>query len=92
MSTELIDELRTLLVHSLRLNRDPESVLPDTQLFGGELELDSLDAMQLLTAIEKHFSVESTDGDLARYPLSTLASIAALLTAKGCGSRNSHPA
>jgi acyl carrier protein len=89
MSTELIDELRNLLVRSLRLSRDPQSVLPDTELFGGELELDSLDAMQLLTAIEKHFSVEITDGDLARYPLTTLTSIAALLTAKGHGTRNS---
>ena len=91
MSTELIDELRELLVQSLRLSRDPRSVLPDTELFGGELELDSLDAMQLLTAIEKHFSVEISDGDLARYPLSTLASIAALLTAKGCVSGDSGP-
>jgi len=90
MPIELIDELRDLLVRSLRLSRDPQTVLPDTELFGGELELDSLDAMQLLTAIEKHFSVEITDGDLARYPLSTLTSIAALLTAKGCSTRNSR--
>jgi acyl carrier protein len=88
MSIELIDELRDLLVRSLRLQRDPQTVLADTELFGGELELDSLDAMQLLTAIEKHFAIEITDGDLARYPLSTLGSIAALLEAKGCRSRN----
>ena len=47
MAADLIDELRQLLTNSLRLDRDPQTIDPDAPLFGGELGLDSLDAVQL---------------------------------------------
>jgi acyl carrier protein len=84
MAADLIDELRGLLVSSLRLDCDPKSIDPHAELFGSTLGLDSLDAVQLVAAIEQHFSVQLSDGDLARSALSTLSSIAALLREKGC--------
>jgi acyl carrier protein len=84
MPADLIDELRCLLVSALRLQRDPQTIDPHAELFGGDLGLDSLDAVQLVTAIEKHFAVEISDHDLARSALATIATIAALLREKGC--------
>jgi len=80
MAADLIDELRHLLVASLRLDRDPGSIAPDALLFGGELGLDSLDAVQFLSAIEKHFGIEVPDRELGRSALDTLSSIAGMLT------------
>jgi acyl carrier protein len=80
---ELMDELRQLVVSALKLPRTPESISPGTRLFGGELGLDSVDAVGFVLAVEKRFSIEITDGDLARFPLTTLRDVAALLGAKG---------
>jgi acyl carrier protein len=80
---ELVDELRRLLVTALRLPRSPEQISPQAQLFGGELGLDSVDAVQFALAVEKQYQIVISDGDLARFPLSTLADFAALLLAKG---------
>ncbi len=82
MAPDLIEELRALLVRTLRLARDAQSIDADAPLFGGELGLDSLDAVQILSAIERHFAVRVSDADLARYSLSTLAGLAQLVRDK----------
>jgi acyl carrier protein len=79
MPADVLDELRILLIATLRLSRDPMSLDPHADLFRGELGLDSLDAVQILTAVERHFGIRVSDGDLARYSLSTLAGLAELV-------------
>ena len=83
MAADLIDELRQLLTNSLRLDRDPQTIDPDAPLFGGELGLDSLDAVQLVSAIERHYQVEIPDAELGRSALATVWSIAELLRRLG---------
>ena len=84
-------ELATLVVESLNLETvTPEQIDPDAPLFGGELGLDSVDAVGFILAVEKRFSIEITDGDLARFPLSTLRDVAVLLAAKGVPSDRGH--
>jgi len=80
---ELMDELKELVVRALNLPRTPASISPSMRLFGGGLGLDSVDAVGFILAVEKRFSIEITDGDLARFPLTTLRDVAALLAAKG---------
>ena len=80
---ELLDELRHLLVAALRLPRAPEEISTETRLFGGELGLDSVDAVEFVQAVEKRFEIAVSDRDLARYPLATLQDFATLLAAKG---------
>jgi acyl carrier protein len=80
---ELMDELRRLVVSALKLPRTPESIGMTTPLFGGDLGLDSVDSVGFILAVEKRFSIAITDGDLARFPLTTLRDVAALLAAKG---------
>jgi acyl carrier protein len=79
----LVDAVRHLIVRSLRLPRNPETIDPDADLFGGEFGLDSVDAVQLVTSIEKHFDIRLSDTELARHPLSSVRAIARLLEARG---------
>ena len=60
-------ELKALLVKELNLQgREPESIDDDAPLFGGELGLDSLDALQLAITIEERFGVRVPEGEEGR--------------------------
>ena len=83
MAADLIDELCELLTNSLRLARDPHTIDPDAPLFGGELGLDSLDAVELVSVIEKHYQVQIPDSELGRSALATVSSIAELIRKLG---------
>jgi acyl carrier protein len=82
------DVVRRLIVQSLRLNRNPEEIAIDADLFQGDLGLDSVDAVQLVTSIEKHFDIHLSDGDLARHPLTSVRAITNLLQIRGLDSVN----
>ena len=54
----LIDFLRRMIITSLKLeDLDPAEIQEGEPLFGEGLGLDSLDALELVVAIEKHFGV-----------------------------------
>jgi acyl carrier protein len=62
-------ELAELVVGSLNLeNIKAEDVDPDAALFGGDLGLDSIDALELALAVSKHygFSLRSDNADNKR--------------------------
>lgn len=52
-------ELAELIVTSLNLeNRSAGDIDPDAALFGGDLGLDSIDALELALAISKRYGVQ----------------------------------
>ncbi|MEO7754994.1 MAG: phosphopantetheine-binding protein, partial [Dokdonella sp.] len=52
-------ELATLLVESLNIDWvKPEQIDPDAALFGGDLGLDSIDALELALAVSKHYGFQ----------------------------------
>ncbi|TAN01992.1 MAG: acyl carrier protein [Rhodanobacteraceae bacterium] len=52
-------ELAKLIVDSLNLeNVAPENIAPDAPLFGGELGLDSIDALELALAVSKRYGIQ----------------------------------
>ena len=52
-------ELAELIVSSLNLeNRTADDIDPDAPLFGGDLGLDSIDALELALAISKRFGFQ----------------------------------
>ena len=72
-------ELAELIVDSLNLpNRQATDIAPEAALFGGELGLDSIDALELSLAISKHYgvSLRSDEGDNKRV-FSSLRTLAA---------------
>lgn len=72
-------ELATLIVQSLNLESvTPEQIDPEAPLFGGELGLDSIDALEIALAVSKRygFQLRSDNPDNRRIftSLATLAS------------------
>ncbi len=62
-------ELAALIVSSLNLeNLKPDEIDPDAPLFGGELGLDSIDALELALAMSKRygFQLRSDNADNKR--------------------------
>jgi acyl carrier protein len=52
-------DLATLIVDSLGLeNVKPENIDPEATLFGGELGLDSINALELALAVSKRYGVQ----------------------------------
>jgi acyl carrier protein len=57
-AAELAPRLKRLVVESLKLDGlDPDSIGDDQPLFGGALGLDSVDALELVVALEREFGV-----------------------------------
>lgn len=58
MPEELINQVKQLIIDSLRIEgMSPDEIETDAPLFGEGLGLDSIDALQLVVAMEKDFGV-----------------------------------
>ncbi|RFC45814.1 MAG: acyl carrier protein [Verrucomicrobia bacterium] len=68
-----IDLLKGLLVENTMIKVDPETINEETILFGEEgIGLDSLDALQMIVAVEKRYGIEIKDPTMARDALQSL--------------------
>ena len=61
--TELNQRIKEMLVNGLSLPIEPRQIDSDQPLFGRGLELDSLDTLEVVSAIEETFAVYLTDDD-----------------------------
>jgi acyl carrier protein len=74
---ELRNEIRALLVETLMLPTAAEEIGDDRALFGpGGLGLDSVDALQLVVALDKHYGLKISDQEVAKQTLQTVATMA----------------
>jgi acyl carrier protein len=79
-SPELIARLKRLVVDTLKLEGlAPESLGDDQLLFGGGLGLDSIDALELVVAIEREFHVAVPEGKVDPEVFRTIRTVAAWL-------------
>ena len=68
-----IEILRALLAENVMLKTDPATIGEDTPLFGAEgIGLDSLDALQIIIAVEKKYGITIGDATTARDALQSL--------------------
>ena len=58
---EILARVRQLLISSLDLRRRPDEIDPDTALFGTDLGLDSVDAVEVIISLETELGVKLTD-------------------------------
>jgi len=62
MSEELIPKVKQMIIESLRIEgMSPDEIETDAPLFGEGLGLDSIDALQLVVAMEKDFGAVVPD-------------------------------
>lgn len=71
----VLDGVRRVLVEATRLPQAPEDIDPDTPLFGTGLALDSIDALELVIAIEHAFDVTLADEDGPALALRTVDTV-----------------
>ncbi len=80
-STELKERIKRMLVEDLMLQITPEAIGDDQPLFGPDgIGLDSVDALQLVVALEKHHGLKISDPAVARGVLKDVNSIAAAVS------------
>ncbi|HEY6839439.1 MAG TPA: phosphopantetheine-binding protein [Geobacteraceae bacterium] len=62
MADELIPQVKQMIIDALRIEgMSPDEIDTDAPLFGEGLGLDSIDALQLVVAMEKEFGVVVPD-------------------------------
>jgi acyl carrier protein len=77
MSEELIIQVKQLIIDSLRIDGfNPDEIDTDAPLFGEGLGLDSIDALQLVVAMEKDFGVIVPDAETGTIVFQSVRSMA----------------
>ena len=81
-STDIHENIKEMLVDELMLDETPDEIGNDTPLMGPDsLGLDSVDALQVVVAIEKHFGLKISDAEAAKGILQSVNTIAAAVKA-----------
>ena len=71
-------DIRRLMIENLMLPISPEEIRDDQPLFGpGSLGLDSVDALQLVVALDKAYGLKIADPDAARLILQNVNTMTA---------------
>ena len=74
---ELRQRIKEVMVDELMLETPPAEIGDETPIFGAEgLGLDSVDALQLVVALDKHFGLKLGDSEAARAILASVETIA----------------
>lgn len=80
-NTDLKARIRQMLVDNLMLQVQPEEITDELPLFGEGLGLDSVDALQIVVALDKNFGLKIKDPQMAKGVLKNVNSIAAAIEA-----------
>jgi acyl carrier protein len=76
-------ELKQLIVEALQLEDiDPASITDTDALFGAGLDLDSIDALELATAIARKYEVEVNQDQETRDAFRSVSHLAEFITQK----------
>ena len=82
-TTQLKQRIKEILVENLMLQVTANDITDDKPLFGPEgLGLDSVDALQLVVALDKSFGLKIPDPAAAKQILENVNTIAAAIEAK----------
>ncbi len=79
---ELRREVKVLILETLGINDlQPDEIDNEKPLFGGEnmLTLDSVDALEIIMAIQRRYGIRIADQNLARNIIRSVDSIASFL-------------
>lgn len=95
METQAIrSRIKHILVDALHLEgTDPSKIADDTPLFGEGLGLDSVDALELVVALEKEFGVRIQNHEVGREAFASVSALAAFIDGRlaAAGKPNAGP-
>ena len=81
MSDELMAKVKQMIIESLRIEgMTPDEIDNDAPLFGEGLGLDSIDALQLVVAMEKEFGAVVPDAATGSKVFASVRSMAAFIS------------
>jgi acyl carrier protein len=79
-TAELKTQIKHMLVENLMLQSKAEEITDDLPLFGpGSLGLDSVDALQIVVALDKNYGLKIPDPEAAKKILQSVNTIVAAL-------------
>jgi acyl carrier protein len=88
---ELVVSLKELVIRTLRLEDiAPEDIVANAPLFGEGLGLDSIDALELVVAIEREYDVEIPDAEVGRRAFASINALADFILEKQADQKASH--
>jgi acyl carrier protein len=77
------ERIKRLIVESLNLEgMEPEMIEDETPLFGEGLGLDSVDALELVVALEKEFGIKIKSQEIGREVFSSVSTLAEFIGAR----------
>ncbi|HAA03122.1 MAG TPA: acyl carrier protein [Syntrophobacteraceae bacterium] len=88
---ELVASLKELVIRTLRLEDiAPADIVDGDALFGEGLGLDSIDALELVVAIEREYQVEIPDAEVGRRAFASILALADFVLEKQVLKKSSH--
>lgn len=80
---QLLADLKSMIVETLSLDDvDPSDIGDDEPLFGTGLELDSIDALELVVSLEKAYGIKIGSSEESKAALASVNSLADLIASK----------
>jgi acyl carrier protein len=85
------EQLKPIILRSLRItDLTPADLRDDQPLLGGELEIDSIDILQLVLEIERHFGIKLVQANFDQKHLESVDALAAIIESKIIGSKGAE--
>jgi acyl carrier protein len=89
--TSTAQRIKRLLVDKLHLDGlSPENIEDDMPLFGEGLGLDSVDALELVVALEKEFKLRIQSHEVGREAFASVATLAAYVDGRLATAGDAH--
>lgn len=83
MPDPLVSRLKSLIVATLKLEDvSPEQIADDEPLIGSGLNLDSIDALELVVTLEREFGIKIGSSEESRAALASIAHLAEFIRAR----------